>query len=252
VERVFGFHVIPEFPVGAIVGRPGPFFAGVDMFEITVLGKGGHAAMPMQTIDPIPAAAAIVQGIHSMVSRETAFTMEEAGLVSVTSVQGGNSFNAIPSSVVLRGTIRSYSTKGLPRLSARVEEIARTIASSYRCNITHTAMDEKIVPTINDKDVWSFVEREAAIATTKGKVDVIEPTMAGEDFGFYALKVPSSFILLGSSSGSPETRLSLHNDKFTLDERVLRLGAALHPHLAFRALEELQSQRTGSPSADEL
>ncbi|HTE19415.1 MAG TPA: amidohydrolase, partial [Armatimonadota bacterium] len=131
VERVFGLHVWPLLPTGNIGSRAGTFMAATSPLEITVTGKGGHAAMPHLVHDPVVTAAKIVCELQTIISREV--DPLQSGVVSVTTINGGEAFNVIPPSVRLTGTMRSLTVSGVEFLKERVREIATHVAAANRC-----------------------------------------------------------------------------------------------------------------------
>lgn len=125
VQAILGLHVLPSLPTGAIASRPGPMLAGAGIFSVTVKGKGGHAAIPHNTKDPILAAAFMILALQQIVSRET--DPLDAGVVTVGYVEGGQAGNVIPDSVKFKGTYRSLSQRGLSYIKARIKEVHRFI-----------------------------------------------------------------------------------------------------------------------------
>lgn len=236
-------HVWPTLPSGVLGGRAGPLLAACDLFEVTIAGVGGHAALPHLTIDPIVAAAHIVSSVQAVISRE--LSPLSAGVISVTKIHGGDAFNVIPDAVTIGGTMRSLTEDGLHFLKERFSNIVTTVAQAHKCNVSMSFMPDPYPPTVNNPDLWQFVRRVAGVASENGTVVEVLPTMAGEDFAFFAQQVPGAFILLGQGSGEQEegasTAHGLHNPRFNLHERVLKTGAALHAHLAFESLADLNN-----------
>ena len=223
--------------------RPGPILAAAERFEIVIAGKGGHAAMPHLTHDPIVAASAIVMNLQTVVSRT--LNPLDSGVVSITKMQGGDAFNVIPHATTLRGTIRALSTENLMAMRERVEEIMTGTAALYGCNVTITNSPDFYPPTVNDPELYEqFSKQVAALVSDEGLARDTEPTMAGEDFGFVADEVPSTFFLLGQGSGTePPTHYGLHHPHFALDESVMPKGVELHVNLALRGLQRLHQQQ---------
>jgi len=200
VQGAVGFHQWPFIPLGTIGGRPGTFLAATELFEITVSGIGGHAAMPHAVVDPIVASAAVITALQSIAARET--SPLDSAVVSVTMVHAGDAYNVIPSGAQICGTIRSLSDAGLKRLRQRVGEVVENVAGGHRCNVTVSWSPDAYPPTYNDPALFEWAKEVAAPASITGAVDVIEPTMGGEDFSFIAQEVPSVFLALGSGEKS--------------------------------------------------
>lgn len=246
-QRVFGMHLWPTLPSGVLGGRAGPSMAATDVFDITVAGVGGHAAMPHLAVDPIVAAAAVVTSLQSIVSRQ--ISPLDAGVVSVTKIRGGDAYNVIPDAVNVGGTIRSLTETGLDSIRQRLTSITKAVAGAHNCNVSISFMHDPYPPVVNNPDLWQFVRRVAGVASANGTVVELDPTMGGEDFAFLAQEVPGAFIFLGQGSGEAQdgyaTTYGLHNPRFTLHERVMKTGVALHAHLALQSLADLNK-----PDAD--
>lgn len=241
-ELAFGMHVWPTLPSGTIATRPGPLMAAAEMFTIEISGKGGHAAMPHLTIDPIVAASSLVNNLQSIVSRT--ISPLESGVVSVTAMNAGDAFNVIPASAVLKGTIRALSTEMLMSLRDRVEHMAKTTTRLHGCNVTIAYSPDFYPPTINDPDLFEWSKGVGALVSHEGIVRDVPPTMGGEDFAFLAEKMPSTFFFVGQGTGGiehmvPRTDYGLHHPSFALDEAVLPVGVELHANLALRSLKKL-------------
>eukprot|EP00920_Eleutheroschizon_duboscqi_P040771 GHVT01097473.1.p1 GENE.GHVT01097473.1~~GHVT01097473.1.p1 ORF type:complete len:289 (+),score=70.21 GHVT01097473.1:1657-2523(+) len=259
VEQIFGFHVNPTRPTFDIATRKGTLMAGADTFNITVTGRGGHAAFPHLTVDPIAAATAVVSSINLIAARELNHTPEAAGVVSVTAIHGGSTTNVIPSSAYILGTVRSFSERGLADLSARVKAVASAVAAAHRCVATVVPSKEAYPPVVNNGHLVDMLKREASPLALGGFVHDCDPIMGAEDFSFFAREVPAAFAWLGIGSGKKdgasevETSKGLHNEYFAVDERILPFGAALHARLALVAIEELnqiKKQNTNEMDAE--
>lgn len=222
-----------------MASRPGPFFAACERFDIVIEGTGGHAAMPHLTIDPIVAASAVIMNLQTLVSRT--LSPLESGVCSITKMEAGGAYNIIPSSALLKGTIRALSTEMLLSLRDRMEHVVTTTAAVHGCNASVTYSPDYYPPIVNDPELFeTFSKDVGALISEEGYLRDIEPTMGAEDFSFVAEKIPSTFFLLGQGSGQdPPTNYGLHNENFALDESVLSRGVELHVNLAVRALRKL-------------
>lgn len=244
-QYAFGMHVWPTLPTGVVASRPGPLMAAADTFEILVSGKGGHAAMPHLTIDPIVAASSLVVNLQTIVSRTV--SPLESGVVSITQITAGDAFNVIPSAAVLKGTVRALSTDMLIDLRSRIEAMVHATSVLHGCNSTITFSPDFYPPTVNDAGLFEWSKQVGALVSREGYVRNVEPTMGGEDFSFLAEAVPSTFFFLGQGSGGdekyhlPRTDYGLHHPSFALDEEVMPIGVELHVNLALRALKKLSS-----------
>jgi IAA-amino acid hydrolase len=237
VERIFGIHVWPLLPTGTIGGRSGTFMAAAGSVQFQVLGYGTHAAFPQYGRDPVLAAARIVSELQSIVARET--DPLEPAVVSITQIHGGDAFNVIPQQVELAGTIRALTTARLTELRERIESIAHHVALANRCEVRFTKTSEPYPATVNDPHVWRATREVAARLVGESRVVEIDPVLGGEDFAYYAERVPGCFVGLGIRDDEAGSTYMVHHPKFCMDERALPLGAALHAQWAVDTLREL-------------
>jgi amidohydrolase len=233
VDRAFGMHVFAQIPTGKIASRAGTLLASAGMLEIVVEGRGGHAAMPHMTIDPVATAARIVCELQTIVSRELDPTTP--GVVSVTTVHGGDAFNVIPAKVTMTGTIRSLTSDGLKFLQERVRAIAEGTAAAHRCTARVSFPGFDYPATVNDAGSWALARDVGA------ELLEMQPIMGGEDFAYVLERVPGCFVVLGVGNPAVGATESVHHPKFVADEAALPIGAALHAAYALRALDELRA-----------
>eukprot|EP00536_Pseudo-nitzschia_multiseries_P015694 jgi/Psemu1/263149/estExt_Genewise1Plus.C_9340006 len=254
-QNAFGMHVWPTLPTGTVASRAGPLMAAAEMFEIVVTGKGGHAAMPHLTIDPIVAASSFVTNLQTIVSRT--ISPLESGVVSVTQITAGDAFNVIPASAIIRGTIRALSTEMLMSLRDKVSQMLDATDLTHGCKSTIKFSPDFYPPAVNDAELFDWSKDVGALVSREGKTRDVVPTMGGEDFAFLAETVPSVFFFIGQGTGGdekyhiPRTDYGLHHPSFALDEEVLPVGVELHVNLALRSLKKL-SQANDETSTEEL
>lgn len=234
VDAVYGMHNWPGLAAGEFAIRPGPMMAAFDIFEITVSGRGAHAAMPHLGIDPVVAAAQIVGGLQTIASRN--INPLQGAVVSVTQIHGGDTWNVIPESVVLRGTTRSFD----PAVHAALEPAIRRIAEGVCVSLGATmAMryERRYPPTVN-----SQAETEQAAATAGALVGVdkvrrdLLPSMGAEDFACFLEKRPGAYIWIGNGAGADQAML--HNPHYDFNDEILALGASYWARLAETVLEK--------------
>ena len=235
VERAFGLHVWPSLPTGQIGSRAGTLLAAAGSVDITVTGTGGHAAMPHLAADPVATAAQIVCELQTIVSRE--LDPLNSGVVSITTIHGGDAFNVIPAEVRMQGTIRSLTTPGLKFIQARVRAIAEGIAAAHRCAAAVSFEAVEYPATVNDAAAWALAREVGGELLGAGAVLESPPIMGGEDFSFILERVPGCFVLLGVRNEAIGADKSLHHPQFIADEAALPIGAALHAGFALRALD---------------
>jgi amidohydrolase len=233
VDAAFGLHLWNDLPAGTIGIMPGPMMASVDEFEIAILGRGGHAAAPHQTIDPVLIAAHVVTGLQSLVSRRR--NPLEEGVVSVTQMSAGHAFNVIPGRADLRGTVRTFGGRFFEEAPALVAETAQGIAAAFgaRAEVQFRRMTG---PTVNDPAMAELMRGVAVdLVGAKNVKDGVR-TMGGEDMSYYLRQVPGCFAFVGSAV--PGTTASPHHSPtFDIDEAALPIGAELLARTAVRYLE---------------
>jgi IAA-amino acid hydrolase len=242
VQRIFGLHVWPLLPTGTIGSRAGTFLASSGWLAITVSGKGGHAAMPHLAIDPVTTAAKIVCELQTIVARE--IDPLDAGVVSITTIHAGEAFNVIPPEVRLTGTIRSLTLPGMKYLQQRVREVCEHTALAHRCTVAVEFPGHDYPPTVNDARLWEFTQSLGRKILGDDRVFETPPVMGGEDFAFYAERIPGVFVGLGIRNESIGAVYNVHHPKFVADEAALPIGTALHTAFALESLAELSGKAT--------
>lgn len=223
VDAVFGIHLWNDLPVGTIGLMAGPVMASVDEFEISVLGRGGHAAAPHQTVDPVLVAAHLVTALQSLVSRRR--NPFEEGVLSVTQVNAGHAFNVIPGHAELRGTVRTFGGKFYEEAPTLIEETARGIAAGFGASV-EVRYRRLCKPTVNDERMTRLMTEAASEVVGRDNVVTGVRTMGGEDMSFFLAQVPGAFAFVGSApagaKGAPH-----HSSHFDIEEESLVIGAEL-------------------------
>ncbi|KAK9266619.1 hypothetical protein L1049_022768 [Liquidambar formosana] len=245
VDVIFGLHVSADRPIGTVASRPGPLFAASGFFEAVISGKGGHAAIPQDTVDPVFAASNVIISLQHLVSREA--DPLDAQVVTVAKFQGGGAFNVIPDSVTIGGTFRAFSKESFVQLIQRIEEVITGQASVQRCNATidfHPSGEPFVPVTINNKDLHKHFQNVAGELLGTQNIKEMQPEMGAEDFSFFAEAIPGYYFYLGMKTETQEKLESEHSPYFTVNEDVLPYGAALHASLAARYLVEYQPKST--------
>lgn len=239
VDRVFGLHVWPTLPTGQIASRGGVLLAAAGEFRLTVRGRGGHAAFPHITHDPIVAISQIIGAFQSIVARES--DPLSPTVLSVTSVHGGTVYNVVPGEVVASGTIRSLRTEELHRIREAMRRVSENIARAMRCEavLEDQPGDPDYPATVNTPECWETAKTVAAEFVSRSDIHEISPVMGGEDFAFYLEKVPGCFVALGIRNDAIGANHFVHTPFFKVDEEALPLGTAMHVGFALRSLEEL-------------
>ncbi|WP_235886234.1 M20 metallopeptidase family protein [Paenibacillus cymbidii] len=235
VSEIYGLHILPSLPAGRIASTPGTFMAAIDRLDIVVEGRGGHGSMPEQCIDPIVAAAAVVTGLQTAVSREV-HPLEPA-VVSLGTINGGTANNIIPDRVALSGTVRTLSEEVRAAMPERIERLTRLIAEAHRCRVT-VAYQRQVPPVVNNAACEAKLRRTAERTIGGERIVSCKPSMGGEDFALYAERIPGCFFWLGS--GGPDAGShspGLHNAQMVVDESCLMVGVTLFTELALGLLD---------------
>ncbi|KAM4111020.1 hypothetical protein ACJW30_05G036100 [Castanea mollissima] len=243
VNAIFGLHVSSNLAVGEVHSKAGPIGAGFGFFEAVISGKGGHAAIPQHSVDPILAASNVIVSLQHLVSREA--DPLDPQVVTVAKFQGGGAFNVIPDSVTIGGTFRAFSKETFMQLRYRIEEVIRGQAAVQRCNATVDFFTEAKLfypPTINHKGLHEHFLNVAGDMIGIHKVKDIKPLMGSEDFAFYQEVIPGYFFLLGMQNVTRGRLESEHSPYYQVNEDAFPYGAALHASLAARYLLEYQPE----------
>ncbi len=230
VDAIFGLHGWPGLKVGTLASRPGPLLAAVDEFRITVRGVGAHAASPQEGIDPIVCAAALVQALQTIVSRET--DASEPAVLSVTQFHTGTAFNVIPDSATLGGTIRTLSPAVRDRTVQAIERICAGIAATYRCQYQVSFAGS--TPCTTNTPAMADFTRQVAHDTfgPASYLTIPKPAMWGEDFAFYLEHVPGCFYVLGVQPHDRDTYPMLHNARYDFTDAAIPYGIRMMVALA--------------------
>ncbi|KAF8040513.1 hypothetical protein BT93_B2670 [Corymbia citriodora subsp. variegata] len=245
VEAIFGLHLVHKYPIGVAASRPGEFLAGCGSFQARIKGKGGHAAIPHLSIDPILAASTAVISLQNIVSREV--DPLDSQVVSVSMIQGGTAFNVIPNTATISGTFRAFSKKSFYGLGERIEEVIKAQAAVHRCSAEVNLEGNEhpsIPPTVNDERIYKHVHR-VSTEIVGAENTVLSPSFTGsEDFSFYLDEVPGSFLLLGIRNENVGSVYPPHSPYYFIDEDVLSIGAAIHVAFALSYISD--STRTAN------
>lgn len=228
-DRVFAFHNWPDLPAGTVSTRPGPIMAAADRFEITVEGRGGHAAMPHKTPDAILAASQLVTQLNTLVSRRISPT--STAVLSVTQIEGGSSHNVLPPAVRLVGTVRTFDTAVQDKIEESMRQVAEgvAIASGTRVKFDY---NRYYPATVNDAQA---AEEALAAAATVARAELApQPAFTSEDFGFMLHACEGAYIWLGQGRGDEE--VALHHPRYDFNDDILPIGIRLHAALVERHL----------------
>ena len=234
VDGAFALHVAPPLPTGMVGTKPGPLMAAFDDFEIEVHGRGGHASMPQDCVDPLPIACEIVLALQSFVSREIPAT--DAGVLSVTQIQGGTANNVIADSVRLQGTLRALSARTREALALGLRRVAEGVARAHRAEASVRILPGYPVAA-NDPGFEAFARGVAGeLLGANAVLTLPSAVMGAEDFAYVLERVPGAMLLLGVRPPGAHEAAPCHSTRMLLDEEAMPLGAALHAAIATRYL----------------
>ncbi|EEU99778.1 amidohydrolase [Roseburia intestinalis L1-82] len=228
VTAIFGLHTAAYLPVGTLGIRAGSVMAAVDRFELNITGTGCHGGHPNEGVDTILVAASVIQAFQSIVGRN--LNPFHTGVVSVTRINGGNTWNVIPDKVELEGTVRSMEKDDRIFIERRMREIAEHTAAAYGAN-AELLWYPGPPATVNEK-AWSAFAQKVAEESGFEVVPQRNST-GGEDFAFYLEKIPGCFINVGTGVGYPN-----HHPKFYADEAALTPAAEYLEKLLVEALRQ--------------
>ncbi|HIE37766.1 MAG TPA: amidohydrolase [Anaerolineales bacterium] len=217
-------HVWIEKPVGTVDVSPGPVMAAAEKWTCTIHGQGGHGALPQQAVDPIVAAAYVVTGLQTVVSRNV--NPLDTAVVSVGSIHGGDAFNVIPPEVQMTGTIRTYQPATRETVLQRVREVIDGVATACGAH-AELEITPLTPPVINDPEVVEVVRRAAEAVVGPEQVGSGERTMGSEDAAFFMEEVPGCYFFLGAANAERGLTAPHHNPRFDFDEESLVLGLTI-------------------------
>ena len=230
VRSIYGLHGHVESAVGVVSSRVGPMLAATDEIEITITGSGGHAAMPHTCTDPVVCAAALIQALQSLVSRDT--DPLDSSVISITQMEAGDAFNVIPDQVHLGGTVRTLKAETRDQLEQRIEIVATGIATAHGCQATVNFIRGYPVTRNDAGAVSRFNERAVECLGTTRVAPLEHPVMGGEDFSFYGEIVPACFFFLGLLPEGTHSMPSLHNARFDFNDEAIGTGIEVFCRLA--------------------
>ena len=241
MEAVFGMHNWPGMPAGSFAVSPGPVMASSNEFKITIRGKGSHAALPHNGIDPVPVACQLVQAFQTIITRNK--KPVDAGVISVTMIHAGEATNVVPDYCVLEGTVRTFSIEVLDMIEQRMRELSDGICAAFgaRCEFT---FDRNYPPTINSAPEAAFAREVMATIVGADKVLAQEPTMGAEDFSYMLQAKPGAYCFIANGDGQHREMghgggpCTLHNPSYDFNDELIPLGATYWVELATRWLAQ--------------
>ncbi|XZF16439.1 M20 metallopeptidase family protein [Chitinophagaceae bacterium MMS25-I14] len=232
-DAILALHVYPNLPAGVVGFRAGQYMASTDEIYITIEGKGGHAALPNTTIDPIAVAAQVITSLQQVVSRKANPIIPS--VLTFGRISGGFVNNVIPDKVEIDGTFRTMNEEWRDEAHRWVKEIVQHTCAQY--GATGTVDIPKGYPSLfNDPAFTASAEGWAKEYLGDNNVKMLDLRMTADDFAFYSHEVPGCFFRLGTNRNNVEFTASVHNAHFDIDEDALKTGTGLMAWLALNAL----------------
>jgi len=231
VDRAFAIHITPMFTSGTVATRAGTLLASADTFMATVTGRGGHASMPHDAVDPIPVACEIVTALQSMTTRRLpAF---DPAVVTVASIRAGTTNNVIPERAVLEGTVRAVSESTRALALEGVRRVVDHVAAAHLCSAEVVATLEGYPVTVNDDtSATRALQVAGSLLGPERTLRMPTPVMGAEDWSFVLQQVPGSMAFLGAAPEGVASPAPNHSNRMVIDEQAMATGMALYAAMA--------------------
>ncbi len=237
VEKIFGLHVFPTSPTGNITLKEGVYVASSDNFDITIFGRGGHGSMPQFCIDPVVIGAEVVTALQNVVARN--LDPINAPVLTIATFQAGDSYNVIPDSARLAGTVRTHNQQVREQVPQLVQRIVEGVVSAHgaRCEIR---WQQGYAVGNNHADTNAIAKAAIAAHFEEGTLQLADRALFGsEDFSSYQEKVPGTFLFIGCGNEEKGAVWNVHNPHFRIDEAALAVGVKTHVALVSPLFEEI-------------
>ncbi len=236
VDGVIGLHLISDYPIGRVGVRVGAVFASADRFVLTVRGKGGHAAMPEMSVDPIVISAYIITALQTLISRET--SPFSPAVITIGVVKAGTAFNIIPETAELQGTMRAFSKEHREKLIRRISEVASGVASVMGATCAVKVFDG-CPPCTNDSAMTEVVQNAAVESVGADKVDNGEVVMTtgSDDMAYFLNAVPGCYFIVGAKNAEKGANYPHHHPRFNVDEDAMPIGVEVLTRAALEFLK---------------
>jgi hippurate hydrolase len=233
MESVYAIHNWPGLPIGEIAMRSGPIMAAMDVFEIKIIGKGGHAALPHLVIDPIPVGAQVILALQNIVSRNLSPT--DTAVVSVTQFHAGDAWAVVPKEIVLKGTVRSFTPRVQKLIEQRMKEITSGICTANNCDFNWW-YEKRFPPTVNSSAETELAAKAARSVCGNESVNAnVEMVTGSEDFGYMLQEKPGCYAFLGNGPG--EGGCMLHSAHYDFNDEIIPVGASYFVQLVAEELK---------------
>ncbi len=224
VDSVYGLHNWPGMPAGTFGVGSGPIMAAADMFDLTINGHGGHAALPDQCIDPIVVASQVVSALQTITSRNT--HPVDSVVITVTQIHAGDAYNVIPDSVQMHGTVRTFQTETRDKIPSSMLRVAEGVCAAYgtTCELNYMSGYPATINSLPETEISA-----KAVVDLLGEDKIIlnpTPSMGAEDFSYMLEARPGCYVWLGIGPGKGEAGCMLHSSRYDFNDDVLPTGAS--------------------------
>ncbi|MGQ0839703.1 M20 metallopeptidase family protein [Actinokineospora sp.] len=236
VERAFALHITSKETSGVVRCRRGPIMASADSFTVLVTGKGGHASMPADAVDPVPAAAAMVGALQTVVTRR--ISVFDPAVVTISRITAGTTSNIIPETAELEGTLRTLSEQTRKTMLAEIPKVCEHVGAAHGCTVRVTR-NEGYPVTVNDADVADRVtELAGTVLGARHAAVMPNPLMGAEDFSYVLQRVPGAMAFLGACPPGvePADAAPNHSNRVHFDESAFAHGVTTYAAFALDAL----------------
>ena len=236
-QRALALHITSTLESGVVTSRPGPIMASSDVLRMTITGRGGHAALPHDACDPVPAAAAIVGALQTMITRRT--SAMEPTVLTIAHITAGTTSNIIPETARLEGTIRTLSEATRAIVHEEVHRVCRNVAAAYGCT-AEVDIESGYPVTVNDEEVGPHVV-QLADEVLGSAVPMEMPMMGAEDFSYVLQRVPGAMAFVGGCppGTDPDAAAPNHSNRVVFDEAAMVKGVAMYAAFALDTLGAL-------------
>lgn len=235
VDITLGVHLWNGLAIGEVGISSGGLMAGADIFHVTLTGRGGHGALPHETVDPLIAAAQIVSSLQTIISRN--ISPLDTAVLSVCTFKAGDAFNVIPQSAEFGGTIRAYLPSVRSKIAERLKQIVNGMAESMGC-IACVDIQRLTPAVINDEKITGVIQKSTRENLKSLRIRTDFRTMVSEDMAFMMEQRPGCYLLVGSGNEDPAKTFGHHHPKFDIDENALPVAAALVSSAAMAILAD--------------
>ncbi|MBK6852020.1 MAG: amidohydrolase [Burkholderiales bacterium] len=235
MDAIYGMHNWPGMAAGQFAVCDGPCMASSNEFRITITGKGSHAALPHNGIDPVPVACQMVQAFQTIVTRNKKPT--DAAVISVTMIHAGEATNVVPDSCEIQGTVRTFTFEVLDLIESRMRAVAEHTAAAFGASVKFE-FHRNYPPTINHTAEVEFLRGVMRDVVGPQNTLVFQPTMGAEDFSYFLQARPGAYFVIGNGNGDHRSAghglgpCNLHNPNYDFNDELIPLGATLWVRLA--------------------